>query len=140
MRGSDRVPKELKGSEVAASAPGVGDWFLLTEEVSGLASYKEPRAWHPFLVRSTWPGPRVLLLPRSTTWPEGRAHKAHDGTCGPSACRIDEDGCIDGSSPVSVDTTKLDRFSCHEPDDELIDWAMRSTPRPAPDTTRRGRR
>lgn len=125
---------------MAASVPGVGDWFLLTDEASGLAAYQSSRAWHPFLVRSTWPGPRVSLLPRSTTWTQGRAHKPHEGRCGMSTCRIDEDGSINGSNQVSVDIAKLDHFSCHEPDDELIDWAMRLVPPPASGTTRRGRR
>lgn len=125
---------------MAAAAPGVGDWFLLTETVSGLAPHKGARAWHPFLVTSTWPGPRVSLLPRSTSWAEGRSHKAHKGTCGSLTCRIDEDGRIDGSKPVSVDRSKLDSFSCHEPDDELIDWAMSSVPRHTPGITRRSGR
>jgi len=60
--------------------------------------------------------------------------------CGSPTCRIDEDGCVDGSKQASVDSSKLDRFCCHEPDDELVEWAMRSVPRHPPGVTRRGAR
>lgn len=123
---------------MGADTPTPGDWFLLTEADSGLAPHKGPGAWHPFLVKTSWPGPRVTLLPRSTTWPEGRLHGAHRGACGSPTCRIDEDGRISDTKLVQVDVSKLTEYSCTEPDDDVVEWAMQVTAL-APGT-RKGRR
>lgn len=121
-----------------SGAPTPGDWFRLTEAASGLALHKGAGAWHPFLVKSTWPGPRATLLPRSTSWTEGRHHSAHQGACGSATCALDEDGRI-GSNLVTVDKGVGTDYSCHEPDEEVIEWAM-SLKSPSSSSKRRGRR
>lgn len=75
------------------------------------------------LVRSAWPGPRLSLLPRSTSVADGYAHRAHRENCGFSSCRLDRDGWI-SENVESVDDVHLTEFSCHEPDDDVIEWAM----------------
>lgn len=121
---------------MGAVAPVRGDWFKLTESESGFATHKGPDAWHPFIVKTAWPGPRVTLLPRSTTWPDGRPHAAHAGACGSAKCVLDECGriCI---RLVFVDASRVVDFSCAEPDDDVIEWAMTVEP---PDRPKRGRR
>lgn len=101
----------------------IGDWFVVPNRVSGLHS-PEADGVHPMLVRSAWPGPRLSLLPRSTSVAEGYAHGAHGENCGSSSCRLNRDGWI-SEEVESVDEVHVTEFSCHEPDDDVIEWAMR---------------
>ena len=123
------------GGLMSAEAPTCGDWFVVANEVSGLKA-PEQGGVHPFIVKSSWPGPQVTLLPRSASRSDGLPHPAHGGECGYSTCRINRDGTI-GPQPVSVPIGALTDFSCSEPDDDIVEWAMavESTPPPT-----RGRR
>ena len=121
---------------MGADAPAVGDWFVVTNRATGMQAPEGPDGIHRYIVKSSWPGPRVTLLPRSTTWEEGRSHQKHAGACGSATCRLDRDGRI-STDVKHVDTSHLDVFSCTEPDEDVIEWAMRAEPPPKP---KRGRR
>lgn len=121
---------------MGANAPTRGDWFVVTNRVTGMRAPEGPDGVHRFIVKSSWPGPRATLLPRSTTWSEGRLHPKHAGSCGSTSCRLDCDGRI-SEDLRSIDMSALVDFSCAEPDDEVVDWAMSVEP---PTRTRRGRR
>ena len=100
----------------------VGDWFVVLNRATGLQAPEEGGA-HPMLVGSAWPGPRALLLPRSASVAEGRAHPAHLGACGSERCRLDKEGWI-SMEPISIDLSELTEFSCREPDEDVTEWAM----------------
>lgn len=100
----------------------VGHWFVVPNRFTGLRA-PEPDGTHPMLVLSAWPGPRVSLLPRSASAPEGRAHPAHCGRCESLSCCLDRPGWIT-EEMESVDKARVTEFSCHEPDDDVIEWAM----------------
>lgn len=121
---------------MAAHVPAPGDWFVVTNRITGMQAPEGPDGIHRFIVKSSWPGPRITLLPRSTTWPEGRLHDKHEGACRSTTCRLDSDGRI-SSDTIYVDVSKLTDYSCTEPDDAVIEWAMRVEPTPK---TKRGRR
>lgn len=121
---------------MGADAPEGGDWFVVSNRVTGMRAPEGPDGVHRFIVKSSWPGPRVTLLPRSTTWAEGRAHPRHAGACGSDSCRLDLDGRI-STDVKHVDISYLVDFSCTEPDEDLIEWAMSAEPAPR---SRRGRR
>ncbi len=119
---------------------------MVADVASGLAPKKEPRGSHPLLLMSGQPSPRLVLLSRSTsrgpreqrgTKPPRvvKQHGAHNGSCGSLTCQIGKEGFIQ-SETVSVDYSELDRFSCHEPDEEVINWATSLLP-PTPGNTRK---
>lgn len=121
---------------MGADSPTYGDWFVVANGVSGLQAPEGADGIHRFIVKSAWPGPRVTLLPRSTTWPEGRVHPKHAGACGSTTCRLDSDARI--STDVKyVDIADLNDFSCTEPDEAVVEWAMSVEP---PPKAKRGRR
>lgn len=108
---------------VGASVPvEVGHWFVVPNRVTGLLA-PEQDGTHPMLVGSAWPGPRISLLPRSASVAEGRPHPAHCGRCESASCCLDRPGWIT-PDVESVDETHVTEYSCHEPDDDVIDWAM----------------
>lgn len=121
---------------MGANAPEVGDWFVVTNRVTGMQAPEGPDGVHRLIVKSSWPGPRITLLPRSTTWSEGRVHEEHAGACGSATCRIDRDGRISTDAKY-VDVSELNDFSCKEPDETVREWAMSVEPTPKP---KRGRR
>lgn len=123
---------------MGASTPEMRDWFRVNNAVAGIAHDHDVNGWHPWLVTSTWQGPRITLLLRSTTRREGRRHDRHSGSCCSATCVLDEQGWISDNKIAYVDDGKLTDFSCVEPDDAVVEWAMRATTPPRP--KRRGRR
>lgn len=123
---------------MGAGTPERGDWFRVNNVVAGIARVYDGSGWHPWIVTSAWPGPRITLRLRSTTRREGRWHDAHGGSCGSTTCALDERGWISDNKVTQVDDRKLTDFSCVEPDDAVVEWAM-SVPAP-PASRRRGRR
>lgn len=121
---------------MGADSPTSGDWFVVANVVTGLRAPEGADGIHRFIVKSAWPGPRVTLLPRSTTWAEGRFHEKHGGACGSETCRLDSDARI-STDVRHVDVSQLDDFSCTEPDEDVIEWAMSVEP---PPMIKRGRR
>ena len=105
---------------MGADDPRPGDWFVVPNAVTGLFA-PEQGGVHPLIVASAWPGPPVMLFPRSAS--RGSWHKAHQGSCGFASCRIDKDGEI-GLDPCIVDPCDLTDYSCKEPDEEIIEWVM----------------
>lgn len=133
---------------MTAAVPVLGDWFWVADTVSGLTRKRKPGASHPLLIKSSeHEGPRLVLLPRSTSrgLKEQRGekppralkeHAAHNDSCGSSSCKIDKKGFIQSEEVSSVDRSDLDCFSCHEPNEEVINWAT-SLPSSTPGNTRR---
>lgn len=80
---------------------------------------------------------------RSTKPYGGIRHRPHDGTCGSDGCRIDEEGWIRHQvvREISIKEFRSARRSCREPDDDLIEEAIRRMERRGRrGVSRRGRR
>ena len=122
---------------MSAHQPESGDWFALANEISGLRTPEGPQGTHPFLVISTI-DVRIPILPRSTSRLEGHPHRAHRGSCGSESCRINKDGYIN-TDPIHVDESHLTNYSCTEPDQDFMEWAMSRTGS-SRQTRRRGRK
>lgn len=112
---------------MGADAPRPGDWFVVKNALTSMRAPEGPTGVHRFIVKSSWPGPRATLLPRSTTYEDGLPHPAHAGRCGFATCRLDKDGRI-GLSLCTLDLHDLSDYSCREPDDDVIDWVQTATP------------
>lgn len=120
---------------MGADGPERGDWFVTPNAATGLYA-PERDGVHRCIVKSSWVGPQITLLPRSASRDDGRAHPAHERQCGAVTCRLDRDGWI-AARVISVYEKDIGDFSCPEPDDEVVDWAMSIRPTPE---QRRGRR
>lgn len=109
--------------------PEQGDWFCLPQTVvcvdrnTPVPAYKEHR-W--IVSGSGTEGPTRLVVLRSTqSWSGERDHEAHNGRCGSAKCRIDVRGRLGGRvEDVLTREFTDERWSCCEPDDEVIDWVM----------------
>ena len=109
--------------------PDQGDWFCLPQTVVCVDRYTPVPAYkeHRWIVAGSGTlGPTRLVVLRSTqSWSGDRDHEAHEGMCGSAKCRIDVRGRI-GGRVEDVLTGELtdERWSCCEPDDEVIEWVM----------------
>lgn len=119
-------------------APRIGDWFLIPQAVYRVDPSYGDDIGHRYIVKSSWPGPTVTLLLRSTKkWFEGRDHAAHGGSCGSSTCALDLCGRI-SLSKIDVDSGDLETKSCAEPDEDVVEWVMAAQPVRLNRKTRRG--
>ena len=96
---------------------------MVPDKISGILTYKDPDKARPCLITSL-AGFRVSILPRTTQGGADREpHPAHNGTCGYQTCRLDQPGNI-RTELRSVDGSQLTDYSCREPNDDIIEWAM----------------
>ena len=120
------------------TAPNVGDWFLIPQAVNRVPPSCPDDVCHRYVVKSSWPGPMVTLLLRSTKdWFDGLEHPAHNGSCGSPTCGLDEAARI-SLTKFETEPVRLDTYSCAEPDEAVIEWVMAAVPLPPRRRTRRG--
>ncbi len=111
------------------SGPPLGDWFCLPQDVIRVDRHAPEGKEHRWIVAGSGtilPGIQVVLRSTKAGY-GGREHGPHEGSCGSETCRIDQHGWIrhDERRIVRPQELTLDRRSCHEPDDDVIEFAMR---------------
>lgn len=104
----------------------VGAWFLIPERVAQVALQYGPESPRRVIVcTSPILDVTVRALFRSVSSPDGWPHAAHDAGHEPS-CEIKKNARIQTNRVLDIPTSELtkERYSCVEPDDDLIDRAM----------------
>lgn len=110
--------------------PGPGDWFVLADGKSNWVGHNSAKN-RRFIVLFERLGQLIVFARSGDEYGyDGRGHPKHDGCCGVAECKIDVDGRIshDPVPPVDVFLAR-DMFSCHEPDEEILDWMWENRPR-----------
>ena len=105
--------------------PRPGEWFCLPQSVVLVDKYNLDKEHRWIVAGSGVIKAKVPALLRSTkSGYGGIQHEAHNGTCGSATCQINELGWISDLEKIGASHFKLERRSCYEPCEEIIEKVM----------------
>lgn len=108
---------------LSSHPPKTGEWFCFPQSVIRMDPYAPDEKEHRWIVvgRGIIDAVIPVLLRSTSPGYEGIPHEAHDGTCGVPDCRIDLPGWISARRSIEEEEFILERRSCLEPREEIIE-------------------
>lgn len=111
---------------------GAGDWFCLPQSVERVDAHAPAGKEHRWIIAGYKPAhaaelPCVLRSTKSYGRHGGTRHPPHGEECDSQGCRIDREGWIrhDEVSEIPLIDLTADRWSCKEPDIEIVELVMK---------------
>ena len=110
---------------------GAGAWFCLPQSAAPVDKHAPAEKEHRWIVAGYTPAniaglPCILRSTQSYGRHGDTCHPPHEGECGAPGCRIDREGWIRHDEVREIHPIELtdDRWSCEEPDEEIVDLVM----------------
>ena len=111
---------------------GAGNWFCLPQSAALVDGHAPAEKEHRWIVAGYTPAnlaglPCVLRSTQSYGRHGDTRHPPHEGSCCAPGCRIDREGWIRHDEIRQIPLIELtdDRWSCEEPDEEIVERIMK---------------